>query len=69
MSHNAPYFTPAPTTPTMTHSSTQKYSTLMLSRKGRRNRNRLIDTGAQRMLKGAAGTGRKGAMAVPRRCK
>jgi hypothetical protein len=37
----------------------------MLSRKGRRTRKSVMDTGAQMKLVGAGGTGRKGAMAVP----
>ena len=62
ISHSAPYLIALPIG---TNSSTAKYSIDTLSRSGRRKKKRVIDTGAQKRLNGAGGTGRKGAIAVP----
>jgi hypothetical protein len=51
--------------PTLIHSKKQKYATETNSSGGRRTRNKVMETGHQRKLAGAGGTGRKGAIAVP----
>jgi hypothetical protein len=43
-----------------------KYNVETPSKNGRRKRKRKSDTGVQRKLDGAGGTGRKGAIAVPK---
>ena len=63
INHNAQYLI---VRPSGTHSSTVKYNVETPSKNGRRKRKRKRDTGVHRKLDGAGGTGRKGAIAVPK---
>jgi hypothetical protein len=54
--------------PSGAHSKTKKYNAQKNSKNGTLMKKRNKDTGIQRKLAGAGGTGRKGAMAVPIAC-